>query len=50
MYKLLQVIILVGNGKVAFKTVYFFSGLLLLLQAFEEIQILAGGHTADGFE
>lgn len=41
-YKLLQVIIWVGNESVAIRSVYSFSGLLLLQQAFEEIQIFAG--------
>ena len=50
MYQLLQVSILVGNGKVAFGIVYTPSALLILLQTFKEIQVFAGSHTVDAFE
>lgn len=50
MYQLLQVSILVGNGKVAFRIVYTPSALFILLQTFKEIQVFAGSHTVDAFE
>ena len=41
---------LVGNGKVAFRTVYTSSVLFIPLQTFKESQIFARRHPVDAFE